>query len=874
MNKKDSYSFRLLRTFCPPHLLEEIEGDLLQKFERDVKLFDEQKAKRRLLWNTIRFFRPGILLRHQNTPQFKINMFLNNLKFSWRSIQRHRVFSTINLLGLAMGTSVFLLILNYVLFEKSFDRFFERHQDIVRVGYTRLIDNQPQFSKAQTFPAVGETLNEEIPEVESYTRLFPISTHVEGVFSMEYDGENRVFSESSIFAVDSTFLKIFSLKLLNGDKRTALVGDNKVILSEAVALKYFGTSDVVNKMIHWDGMGDYTITGVFEEMPTNTHMKLSVITSWMNVYEERSKWNWDGFYTYLLLKPNTNVESLQTKMQQVLNNRMTKPKEDEPTRVASEFFLQRLDTIHLGSNLMGELESNSSERLINILVIVAGLILFLALANYINLSVAKGIRRAKEVGVRKVIGSSRIQLMSLFFSESLLLSFFAFLIGLLLVALLHPYFNLLSGRTIEIILWRDPLQFILFAAIGIILFSWLAGYYPSRLLIAYKTVNAIKGGKQGGASNKLRKTLLGVQFLITIVLTTCGLLIQKQISFMEQHELGFSRNQKIVIKSFAEAGAEIDSAFISRMELFKSRLRESPLIKNITITSNIPGRENEWIGRLRKSEQDKELISIARTRVDKDFISTYGLTLTAGRNFENENRNQVILNQTAIKLLGFKTDDEAVGSLVMKDYEVIGVVKDFYQQSLHESIQPLMFTLGMGYMKFVTIEITESNLSEIINLIHKEWQNSFDKPFEYFFLDEFFNRQYGQERQLGNVINTFSIIGVIIASLGLIGFSYFVAHQRLKEIGIRKTLGADFSNLISLLSSEFIQVLAVSGIIAMATSYYFIKQWLENYPVRMMVNWVDMFMPVVMVGVIAYASILLILIRAVKINPSDVLKNE
>lgn len=478
------------------------------------------------------------------------------------------------------------------------------------------------------------------------------------------------------------------------------------------------------------------------------------------------------------------------------------------------------------------------------------------------------------MGVRKVIGSSRIQLMSLFFSESLLLSFFAFLIGLLLVALLHPYFNLLSGRTIEIILWRDPLQFILFAAIGIILFSWLAGYYPSRLLIAYKTVNAIKGGKQGGASNKLRKTLLGVQFLITIVLTTCGLLIQKQISFMEQHELGFSRNQKIVIKSFAEAGAEIDSAFISRMELFKSRLRESPLIKNITITSNIPGRENEWIGRLRKSEQDKELISIARTRVDKDFISTYGLTLTAGRNFENENRNQVILNQTAIKLLGFKTDDEAVGSLVMKDYEVIGVVKDFYQQSLHESIQPLMFTLGMGYMKFVTIEITESNLSEIINLIHKEWQNSFDKPFEYFFLDEFFNRQYGQERQLGNVINTFSIIGVIIASLGLIGFSYFVAHQRLKEIGIRKTLGADFSNLISLLSSEFIQVLAVSGIIAMATSYYFIKQWLENYPVRMMVNWVDMFMPVVMVGVIAYASILLILIRAVKINPSDVLKNE
>jgi putative ABC transport system permease protein len=867
-------TLRILHWFCPNYLHEEIEGDLIQKFNRDVKAFGEKRAKRRLLWNVVRFFRPGILLRNQIRQNSFSNMFIINLKFSWRSIHKHRVFSSVNLLGLALGISVFLLILNYALFERSYDHFFYRHADVVRIAYTRLIDNQSEFSKAQVFPAVGETLKEEIPEVETYTRMFPISTHVEGVLSIEYDGEKKAFAESSIFAVDPTFLKIFPLKLLHGDVGTALVGDNKVLLSESVAVKYFNTIDVVNKTIHWDGMGDYTITGVFEEMPVNSHMKLSVITSWMNVYEETSNWNWDGFYTYLLLRPNTNHKSLQAKIQQVLDNRMLKPTQGELGRVASRFFLQPLTTIHLGSNLMGELQSNSSKRLINTLLIVAGLILFLALANYINLSIARGIKRAKEVGVRKMIGSSRIQLMALFFSESFLLSFFAFLFGVALVFMLLPYFNSLSGKMTEIVLWKNPVQFIAYSFIGVTVFAWLAGYYPSRLLTSSKTVHALKGGTPAGGKNKLRKVLLVVQFLITIVLVTCGLLIQKQVSYMQHHELGFSSNLKIVVKSFAEAGAEVDSAFISKIESLKSRLKEKTAIKSVTITSNIPGRENEWIGRLRKSEQEKELISIARTRVDTDFIATYGLALSAGRNFGSDNPKQIILNQAAVRMLGFKSDQDAVGGLLMKDYEVVGVVKDFYQKSLHDPVQPFMFTPSVGYMKFLTLDISGTNLPETIALIEKEWHNAFDKPFEYFFLDEFFNRQYDHERQLGYVFNTFSIVGVLIASLGLIGFSYFVTHQRIREISIRKTLGASFYNLISLLSSEFIQVLIASGVIATCISFYAITSWLENYPVRMEMSWIDITLPVLIVGALAYSSIILILIRSVKINPIEVLKNE
>ena len=293
--KPPYYALQFLQLICLNHLYEEIEGDLIQKFEKDLKKVGEKRAKRRLLWNVVRFFRPGILLRNRNSIRPYPIMISNYLKFSLRNMRMHSVFTFINITGLVAGIVVCLLMLNYVEFEKSYDKFFPRSKDIVRVSYSRLIDKELQYSKAQIFPAVGETLKETIPAVESYTRMFPVTTHVEAVMMIDDGNQQKTFTESSVYAVDYIFLDIFPLEFIEGDRSTALKGKNKIILSESAANKYFGNTEAINKTINWEGMGDRLVTGVFKDLPSNSHLKFSFLASWMNVYEDRSAWNWDGF---------------------------------------------------------------------------------------------------------------------------------------------------------------------------------------------------------------------------------------------------------------------------------------------------------------------------------------------------------------------------------------------------------------------------------------------------------------------------------------------------------------------------------------------------------------------------------------------------
>lgn len=875
MNKgnNSAWVFRFLSWFCPTHLFEEIEGDLIQKFNRDVKVFGERKAKRRLLWNTIRFLRPGILLRYKFSPQSRPGMILNYLKFSFRSMRRHSVFTFINVAGLAMGIAVCLLMLNYVSFEKSYDAFFTRSKDIVRVSYSRLIDNELQYSKAQIFPAVGETLKAAIPAVENYTRLFPITTHVEAVMTIGESDERKTFMESSVYAVDSTFLTIFPLDFIEGDPFTALKGEFKIILSESSALKYFGNSEALNKTIHWEGMGDWIVTGIYKDMPANSHMQFNILASWMNVYEDRSAWNWDGFYTYLLLQPNTNLTDVETSIQKVLAPKLAG--NENANRTTASFFLQPLENIHLHSNLSGEMQVNGNDQTVRVLHWVAGFILVLALINYLNLSVARAIRRAKEIGVRKIVGSSRYQLQILFFTESFLINLIALAIAVLLSLILLPVFNSLTGKHMEMNLLLNPV-FISVVLIFLIIFSIVVGFCPTRNLASINPVQAMKGGKLSNLNGRfLRRSLLSIQFLTTILLISAALIIQRQVSFMQHQELGFDVDQSIVIKTINGPGAETDSAYTNKIRLFKSRVKDQAYAVNATITSSIPGRENEWLGRLRKSEDNPELISTARTRVDKDFIETFGLKLVAGRNFADENPKQIILNEKAVRMLGYKNAREAIGNLLMGSSEIIGVVNDFHERSLQEPILPSMYTPGQGYVKFITVKINSNDLAETLASLQQQWLTIFpDKPFDYFFLDEFFNRQYQREQQLQKVFSYLSAIGLSIACLGLFGFTYFMTYQRTKEIGIRKTLGATMLNIIRLLSTEFAMLLLLAGVLAFPISYYASNFWLSNYPVRIWLGSFDFILPFLLVSFFAFASILFLLIRSAKTNATEALKHE
>lgn len=876
MNKGDlrySFAFKVLRGFCPAQLYEEIEGDLIQRFEKDLKAFGERKAKRRLLWNTILFFRPGIVLRNKFSLQSHPVMILNYLKFSWRNMRRHSLFTFINITGLAVGIAVCLLMLNYVAFEKEYDTFFPRSKDIVRISYSRLIDNELQYSKAQIFPAVGETLKATIPAVENYTRLFPVTTHVEAVMTIEVGNERKSFTESSVYAVDSTFLTIFPLDFVEGDPRTALKGEFKIILSESAALKYFGDTDAINKIIHWEGMGDWIVAGIYKDLPENSHMQFNFLVSWMNVYGDKSAWNWDGFYTYLQLQPNTNHSDIEATMQKVLAQKMEAS--ENANRATANFFLQPLEDIHLHSNLSGEMKTNGNEKIINVLQLVAAFILVLALINYLNLSLARAIRRAKEIGIRKIVGSSRHQLQVLFFTESFLLNLCALTIALVAATLLLPVFNLLIGKEIGLQILLNPI-FIVSAFTAIVLFSMFVGFYPSRNLASINPTLALKGCNLYNSNGKvLRKSLLTVQFVTTILLITATLIIQRQVSFMQNQELGFDVHQNIVIKTISGPGAETDSAYTNKINLFKNRVKAQAYAVNATITSSIPGRENEWLGRLRKSEDNPELISTSRTRVDKDFIETYGLKLLAGRNFTDDNPKQIILNETAVAMLGYKNPQEAIGNMLMGSSEIIGVVNDFHERSLQEPILPSMYTPGQGYVKFITVKINSNDLAETLASLQQQWLTIFpDKPFDYFFLDEFFNRQYQREQQLKKVFGYLSAIGLSIACLGLFGFTYFMTYQRTKEIGIRKTLGATMLNIIRLLSTEFAILLILAGAIAVPISYYASSFWLSNYPVRIWLGTLDFVIPVLLVAFFTFASILFLLIRSAKTNATEALKHE
>ncbi|MEZ4947558.1 MAG: FtsX-like permease family protein [Cyclobacteriaceae bacterium] len=868
---KPKWPLRFFHWFCPEHLIEEIEGDLFQKFEKDVSQFGIKKARRKFGWNALRYLRPGILMRNKFPILNTTFLFTSHIKFAGRNLQKHKVFSFVNIIGLSLSMAVCLVITNYVIFEKSYDLFHERNTDIYRLCYSRFIDGEFQYSKAQVYPAVGETLKEAIPEIKNYTRVF---NQIEAILSVEDGLHHNSFAESSIYAVDSSFLKIFTIPLVRGDAKTALNNQKGFLLSESTARKFFGDEEPMGKTIHWKDIGDWQVTGVFKDLPENSHMNFDILTSWMPAYGERSLWNWDGFYTYILLRPNASIQKTETLIQKILKEKTSM--RHDPNRIKSTFFMQPLNSIHLNSNLSGEMQTNGSEKVVMTLQVVAFVILILAIINYLNLSLARTIKRAKEVGIRKIVGSTKTQLLWLFFIESVLFNVIASALGVAIFLLSDQGFNNLVGKPIQQLIWEFPAITSLYIALAIIFISVLSAFYPARLM-GSNPLTSISKKSNNGISSKgsIRKPLLVFQFLITILMVGSTFVIQKQISFMQGQSLGFAKNQNLIVKSYAGPFAERDSSILNKLSLFKEKVKSHSLVNNATISSNIPGIENTWVGRLRKSETDDDLITTSRTRVDIDFIDTYGLKLIAGKNFSNENPGQVILNQAAIKVFGYKKPEDALGVKVMGDHEIIGIVNDYHEQSLHYPIIPAMLTPGQGYLKYVTININPGNFSAAINEIQMEWRSLFpDLPFEYFFLDDFFNKQYQQERQLSKVFAYFSGIGILIACLGLFGFTYYISQQRIKEIGIRKSLGATVSNLLSLLSSEFFTLLFVAGIIALPLGYILSDKWLSNYPLHIQTNLATFLYPMLMVGTLAFLSILFLLLKTININPSESLKHE
>lgn len=810
-------------------------------------------------------------------------MIKNYLLVALRSFLKHRTFTLLNITGLSLGLVASLLILQYVKYEKSFDTFHERATDIYRVEYDFWQNGKLRFECAAAVPAVGPALKNNFPEVERFTRLYP----VDGV--MTYEGPNGVEAhrEQKMQVTDSSVFKVFGWKLVKGTADDVLKGPGKVVISERAAKKYFGTEDPMGKTMTWNGERKFEVSGIFEDIPMNSHIKFDFLFSYETLYGDNenptdrgaeTNWGWYDFNTYVLLRPGTDVKALQAKWDNYVYN--TRHEDWEKRNNKQAFVLQPMLDIHLYANLLQE--SEPDERgdgdSVYSLTFIALFILIIAWVNYINLATAKSFDRANEVGVRKAMGAQSSQLMRQFLSESFLVNLFASVIALVAVRLLWPVFASLAGRPIPVSYIFDGDFWLLLLALFCV-GTLLSGSYPALVLSRFKPVAVLKGKvmrtSQGSA---LRKSLVVFQFSASVVLIVGSIVVYNQLNFMRQQKLGIDIAQTLVIK-----GPGItDSTFRDKTASFKAEVLRIAGVKSITAATSVPGDEIFWASGIRRLVGGPEgNISGYSVGIDHDFIKGFDLQLASGRSFDlehpDDDRN-VILNRAMIEALDFKNPEEAIGERVIHGGDTLsiaGVLENFHQMSLKEAVVPLVFRYTPTFARFYAIKVEGGNFTDVLAAIEQPWNTFFPgNPVDYFYLDQFFNRQYESDRQFGSIFSLFTALAIFIACLGLFGLASFLTTQRTKEIGIRKVLGSSVSNIVLLLSKGFIQLVLVANLIAWPLAWYAMDVWLQNFPYRIQLNPGWFILAGVGVVLIAFVSVGVQTMKAAMVNPAKTLKYE
>ncbi|MBN1221600.1 MAG: ABC transporter permease [Candidatus Aminicenantes bacterium] len=764
-------------------------------------------------------------------------MLKNYIKTALRNIRKQKGYSLINIMGLAIGLASCLLILLYVRHELSYDSYHEHADRIYRVvGSFRLggVD-----LAAATAPApAAKALIEDYPEVEDAVRF-----RDSGSFIVQY-GENS-FREQQIVFADPSFFGFFAIPLIKGNSETALTNPNTLIMSRKTAEKYFGNDEPLGKTVRLDNNQDYKVTGVFDSIPSNTHFHFEILLSMPSLEESKEQtWFNNNFNTYILLNEKADWRALEAKFPAMLKKYMGPQVQlilgktwDELIQgdMKAEFFLQPLRDIHLHSDLVAELEPNSDITYVYIFSAIALLVLLIASINFMNLSTARSAGRSKEVGIRKVLGSHRKQLIKQFLTEAAIYSIISLALALLLVKLVLPLFNAISGKEFTFI---DLIGGSTIAALLVITFltGFMAGCYPAFFISAFRPANVLKGKlKTGIKTGPLRSGLVVFQFATSVILIIGTVIVYSQLQFIQNKKLGYAKDQVLVLKNTYLLG--------NQAEVFKNEMLALPQFLSGTISGFLPtpsNRNNTTVfpeGRF----EDEHTTSIQIWSVDYDYIPTLGMTILEGRNFSREYGTDIdaaIVNETAVKQYGW---DSALGKRVSyyttaqgdtKNMTIIGVLENFHFESLRNTIGPLLVYLGKSN-EFTAFRINTENLSGAIDLMRKKWQAMApNQPFEYAFMDDQFDDLYKAEQRIGKIFNVFAVLVILIGCLGLFGLSAFTAEQKTKEIGIRKVLGATVSNIIRLLLKEFVILIGIANLIAWPVAYFLMRRWLADFAYR------------------------------------------
>lgn len=875
------WPIRFLRTFCPDHLIEEIEGDLIQKFAKDVATFGARRAKARLVWNTLRFFRPGIMLRNTFSITPDQGMVRHFFKIFLRTSIKHVGYTFINISGLVIGLTACMLISLYVWNERSYDDFHIKKDRIFRVRHDRYHNGELNRQWAAGPMGIGSDLKNNFPEVQRFVRLN------KGVTGHVLSNGDIVLKEDRVFYASEDFFKVFSFQLLKGVDSLVLRQPFTMVVSESMARRYFGDEDPIGKILKCNGKEEYTISGVFKDVPGNSHLKFDALFSFESLIkilgpteteDLLSNWGWEGTYTYIELSPSADATVLQAKFPVLVEAKMGSTLRE--WNEGMEFVLLPLSSIHLHAHAPDELESGGNGQTTSLLALTAVFILVMGWINYVNLATARSMERAKEVGIRKVLGSSRSKLIRQFLFESFAIMSLALLISLVMAGALLSSFSSMAGRTLDLSVMKDITVWIFVATVfttGVM----GAGLYPALVISGYNPVSILKGKFQNTVKGTyLRKGLVTVQFVSSIVLIVGTLVVYRQIQFMRNTPSGFNLEQVMVIKGPTAK----DSAYFHRFQVLRESLQRYPDIRQITVSTDVPGQAiRNSNGNARLVGQDvKNGNTYQAIMTDENFIPAYGLSILTGRNFSGtlqEQWNTAIVNETAMKLLGITEPEKIIGQrmhLWGDTPEIIGVVKDYHQESLKQNVKPLVLVYDTEVSDFYSVKIkTRKPMQDIILSAEQSYKNIFPgNPFQYFFIDDHYEKQYEADKQFGKIIGLFTILAVVIAGLGLLGLSSYLVLQRTKEIGIRKILGATVEQITILVSKEFIVTIIVANVIAWPIAHFVAEDWLNSFAHRIDLDFLIFLIPAVIVLIVALLTVATQSIKAAHANPVKNLKTE
>jgi putative ABC transport system permease protein len=806
------------------------------------------------------------------------HMFNNLLKHSIKSFKRQRAYIIINVLGLAIGIECSLLITLYVINEASYDRFNVKKDRIFRVILNGKIGGQ-EITGASTPAVMGPTLPEEFPEVEDFLRM-------DGVGPTVVEFEQQIFTDNDIIQADSSFFNFFTIPVIKGDPNNLLNSPHKVVLSETTARKLFGNKNPIGKLIKIgsDTMR-YLVTGVMGDIPSNSHFEASMVTSFMTNPRSREQvWLNNSFSLYLLLKPNSSSTTVDNKFKDLIVKYVGPEVQKYAGTTIEEFlkrgnkyryYLQKLTDIHLDNTVQGGFKAPSDPKYLVIFGSIAILIVIIAAINFMNLATAQASRRAKEVGIKKLGGSTRGMLISQFLTESFFLAFVSLIFALVIIKLSLPYFNNLLGTRLFLNLftaWYTIPALLLFT----IIVGIMSGSYPAFFLSSFNPYEVLKGNARNSKSNgRLRRILVVFQFAVSILLIVGTLIMNKQIKFMLNKDVGFNKEQLIVIERADIVG--------NKMNSFKESVKMLPGVINIASSTAIPGRTNNNIGYLIEGRKDETYL-ITTSWVDYDFLNTYGMKLESGRAFNGSfttDKQACILNESAVK--NFSVTDLEKTRILMPGENgqtaipIIGVVKNFNFESLRNPIQPYILRLQgeNDYWGYISVRLSPANYSATINAIEKIWKEySSNDPLQYYFLDTDFEKMYSQEKQNARMAMIFSLLAIFIAALGLFGLTSYTVEQKTKEIGVRKAMGSSISGIYFEISKEIILLVSISALIAWPIIYYYAGKWLENFYYKINLGFISFIAGLTIALGIALITISYRVIKAARVNPAQSLKYE